>query len=173
MWLEKHHDDSGGIRIRFLKKHVKKPCVAHSDAIDLALCFGWIDSQVQKGDSDSWLHRFTPRGAKSIWSKRNIEHIARLTKEKRMRPAGLEEVKKAKKDGRWKQAYDPPSTMKIPEDFLKALSTNKKSAAFFATLNRVNLYAIAWRLQTAKKPETRAKRMNAILEMLKNNKTFH
>ncbi len=172
-WLEKNHAASEDVRIKFFKKHVKKPCVSHADAIDLALCFGWIDSRSETGDKDTWLHRFTPRGKKSIWSKRNIEHVARLTKEKRMRPSGLAEVEKAKKDGRWANAYDPPSTMNTPADFLKELKKNAKAEKFFGSLNKANLYAIGWRLQTAKKAETRAKRMTLILEMMKKSQKFH
>lgn len=124
-------------------------------------------------DETSWLQKFTPRGAKSIWSKRNREHIARLTKEKRMQPAGLQEVETAKRDGRWDSAYDSPKNMEVPADFLKELKKNKKAYEFFLGLNKANTYAIAWRLQTAKKRATREKRMTAILEMMRNGKKLH
>ena len=172
-WMKKNHANSDGVRIQFLKKHVKRPCVSHDDAIDLALCFGWIDSQSSAGDKDTWFHRFTPRKAKSIWSKRNIKHVERLTKARRMRPAGLAQFNLAKKDGRLTKAYDPPSTMNISEDFLKELKKSAKAEKFFLTLNKANRYAIGWRLQTAKKPETRAKRMKLILEMMKKGQKFH
>jgi uncharacterized protein YdeI (YjbR/CyaY-like superfamily) len=108
-----------------------------------------------------------------VWSKRNIEHVNRLIADGKMKPAGLKEVEAAKADGRWERAYDSPSAMQVPQDFLIELAKNKKARAFFETLNKANTYAIAWRLQTAKKPETRAKRMQAILAMLKRGEKFH
>ena len=172
-WLAKNHAKSSGVWIRFFKKASGKKGITYAEALDTALCYGWIDSQAAAHDDMSHKQRFTPRGKRSIWSKRNREHIARLIKEKRMTAAGLAEVKAAKKDGRWAEAYDSPANMKIPADFLKELDKNKKAKAFFATLNRTNTYAIAWRLQTAKKPETRERRMRAILEQLTAQKKFH
>lgn len=172
-WLDKNHSNSKGIWLRFFKKNSDVTSVTHDQALDEALCYGWIDGQLKKHDEQSWLHKFTPRRPRSIWSKRNIEHIERLTKAGKIKPAGLKEVEAAKKDGRWEQAYDSPGAMRVPEDFLKELSKNKKAKAFFETLNRANIYAIAWRLQTAKKPETRASRMKAIIEMLSKGKMFH
>jgi uncharacterized protein YdeI (YjbR/CyaY-like superfamily) len=172
-WLEKNHAKSDGIWIRLYKKDSGIPSINHAQALEEALCFGWIDGQGKSYDAASYLQKFTPRRARSIWSKRNIEHIARLDKAGKMRPAGWKEVEAAKADGRWERAYDSPANMVMPEDFLKQLSKNKKSVAFFDTLSKTNKYAIAWRLQTAKKTETREKRMKAILEMLRNGEKFH
>lgn len=172
-WLAKNHAASNGIWLRFFKKNSGVASVTYSEALDEALCFGWIDGRLDPYDEKSWLRRFTPRRPRSPWSKRNIEHVNRLTAAARMKPAGLKEVEAAKKDGRWEKAYDPQGTMELPADFLKALAKDKKAKAFFESLNRANHYAIAWRLQTAKKPETRARRMQAILAMLKRGEKFH
>ena len=172
-WLTRYHRKSSGIWIRFFKKDSDVPSVSYDEALDAALCYGWIDGQLAKHDERSWLRKFTPRKPKSVWSKRNVGHVQRLTREGRMKQAGLEEVERAKADGRWGKAYDSPSNMIVPEDFIKLLSKNRKAKAFFDTLNKTNKYSIAWRLQTAKKPETRDKRMNAIIEMLARGETFH
>ncbi len=172
-WLAAHHANSSGVRLRFFKKSSGVTSMTHAQALDEALCYGWIDGQLKSHDAMSWLHKFSPRRPKSIWSKRNQEHVARLTKAGKMQPAGLKEVNDAKADGRWGMAYDSPSKMTIPEDFLRALSKNKNAKKFFDTLNKANIYSITWRLQTAKKPETRDKRMKAILAMLAEGKKFH
>ncbi len=165
-WLSKNRRRAEGIWLRFYKKGSGVPSVTYEEALDGALCHGWIDGQLKAYDAKSWLRKFTQRRPKSPWSKRNIEHVRRLMKAGRMKPAGLKEAEAAKADGRWKKAYDPGSTMEIPPDFLERLSRNKKAKAFFDTLNRTNTYAIGWRLQTAKRPETREKRMKEILAML-------
>lgn len=157
-WLAKNHASSRGVWLRFFKKDSGVASVTHAEALDEALCYGWIDGQLKKYDETSWLRKFTPRRPKSIWSKRNRALVERLTKAGKIRPPGLKEVNAAKADGRWDKAYDFPSKMTMPEDFLKALSKNNKARIFFETLNKANTYAIAWRLQTAKKPETREKR---------------
>lgn len=173
-WLSKHHTDAEGIWLRLYKKDSAIKSVSRTDALDAALCYGWIDGQAKKDDDEqSWLQKFTPRRPQSLWSKRNREHIERLEKAGRMKPAGLLEVKKAKADGRWDKAYDSPSNMEMPDDFMKRLSKDKKALAFFNTLNKANRYAIGWRLQTAKRPETREKRMKSILEMLSKEEKFH
>lgn len=172
-WLSKHHEASKGVWLRFYKKASGKKSLTYAEALDVALCYGWIDGQSKKADEESWLQKFTPRRPKSIWSKRNREYIERLQKAGRMKPAGLQEVEKAKADGRWDQAYDSPANMEMPEDFLQKLSKDKSAQAFFNTLNKTNKYAIGWRLQTAKKPETREKRMKNILEMLSRGEKFH
>ncbi len=172
-WLEKNHAKSLGIWLRFFKKGSGVPSVTYAEALNEALCFGWIDSQLQTYDEISYLQKFTPRRAKSVWSKRNIEHVGRLVKEGRMQPAGKREMEAARTDGRWQLAYDSPGTMEVPKDFLSELSKNKKAKAFFEKLNRANTYAIAWRLQTAKKPEIRARRMKALLDMLARGKKLH
>jgi uncharacterized protein YdeI (YjbR/CyaY-like superfamily) len=172
-WLQKNHTVSNGVQLRLYKKATGIKSINYQEALDEALCFGWIDGQSNKYDEQSWLQKFTPRRKRSMWSKRNREHVARLNKAKLMMPAGIEEVKRAKKDGRWDQAYDSPKNMQIPEDFLNALKKDTSAYAYFMTLNKSNVYAIAWRLQTAKKPETRERRKNKILNMLRMGTAFH
>ncbi len=172
-WLEKNQTKYEGVWLRIYKKDSGKKTVTYAEALDDALCFGWIDGQKKTYDAESFLQKFTPRRAKSMWSKRNREHIARLTKEKRMTAAGKREVDLAKKDGRWEQAYDAPSDMVVPADFLTLLKKDKKAFEFFNTLNKTNTYAIVWRLQTAKKPETRARRAESLLTMLKAGRKLH
>jgi uncharacterized protein YdeI (YjbR/CyaY-like superfamily) len=172
-WLAKNHKVSSGIWMRLFKIKSEAPTITYAEALDVALCYGWIDGQKKSYDPESWLQKFTPRRPKSIWSKRNQEHVERLTKSGMMKAAGIKEVEAAKADGRWEQAYESSSNMIVPTDFLNELAKNKKAEAFFKTLNKTNIYSIVWRLQTAKKPETRNKRMKAILEMLKKGKKFH
>jgi uncharacterized protein YdeI (YjbR/CyaY-like superfamily) len=172
-WLTKHHAKPEGIWLRFFKKASAVKSITYAEALDEALCFGWIDGQAKPFDAESWVQRFTPRRSRSLWSKRNREHVARLIKEKRMTAAGLKEIERAKEDGRWEGAYDSPKNMQVPADFLRELKKDKKAYAFFQTLNKANTYAIAWRLQTAKKPETRERRMQALLEMLGLGKRLH
>jgi uncharacterized protein YdeI (YjbR/CyaY-like superfamily) len=172
-WLAANHRQSDGIWLRICKKDSSESSVAYAEALDEALCFGWIDGQKQSHDDSSWLQKFTPRRRQSGWSKINTQHAERLIQAKRMKPAGHTEIEAAKKDGRWKAAYDSQSKSTIPEDFLAALRKNKKAYAFFESLNKANLYAIAYRLQTAKKPETRQKRMEAILAMMAKGEAFH
>ncbi|MFA7419231.1 MAG: YdeI/OmpD-associated family protein [Melioribacteraceae bacterium] len=172
-WLLKNYADSNGAWLRLYKKNSDVKSINHDLALDEALCFGWIDGQAKSYDEQSYLQKFTPRRKGSIWSKRNTDNIERLIKERKMHPSGLAEVEKAKADGRWAKAYDSPANMQIPEDLLKELSQNPKALAFFNTLNKTNKYSIAWRLQTAKKTETRLKRMKAILEMLEESKKYH
>ncbi len=172
-WLAKNHAASKGIWLRLFKKNAGEKSITYDEALDEMLCYGWIDGQIQKYDEQSWIRKFTPRTAKSIWSKRNISHTERLINLGKMKASGLAEIEKAKADGRWEKAYDSPSDMKAPDDFLKALSKNKKAKAFFESLNKANKYAIGWRLQTAKKPETREKRMKIILEMMAKGERFH
>jgi uncharacterized protein YdeI (YjbR/CyaY-like superfamily) len=172
-WLAKHHKGSPGIWIRLFKIKSGVPTITYSEALDAALCYGWIDGQKKPYDTESWLQKFTPRRPKSIWSKRNREHIERLDKSGMMKAAGMKEVEAAKADGRWEQAYASPSNMVVPADLLAELAKNKKAEAFFKTLNKTNTYSIVWRLETAKKPETRNKRMKLILEMLKKGEKFH
>ena len=172
-WLAKHHNKVNGILLRFYKKESGKKSITYKEAVDEVLCYGWIDGRANKFDDESWIQKFTPRGARSIWSKKNTDNVERLTSLGKMRSPGLEEVEKAKADGRWAKAYDSPKDMQLPDDFMKALSKNKKAKAFFETLNKTNKYAIGWRLQTAKKPETKEKRIKAIVEMLSNQQKFH
>ena len=168
-----NHEKCDGIWLRLFKKDSGKATVTYAEALDQALCFGWIDGQVKSLDELSWVQKFTPRRTRSGWSKRNTELVERLAKAGLMMPAGLLAVEAAKADGRWHAAYDSPRNTKPPEDFLKALGKDKKAKAFFGTLNRANVYAIVYRLQTAKKPETRARRMEVILAMLGRGEKFH
>jgi uncharacterized protein YdeI (YjbR/CyaY-like superfamily) len=172
-WLAKHHARTSGVWLCIFKKGSGEATVTYAEALDEALCFGWIDSQGRPYDKSSYLQKFSPRKAASGWSKINTGHAKRLRNAGRMKPAGLAEIQAAKRDGRWKRAYDSPVNAKAPADFLKALANNKKAKAFFGTLEKRNSYAIIYRLQTAKKPETRAARMRAILEMLAKGKKFH
>jgi len=173
LWLAKNHARSDGIWLRFFKKSAATKSLARAEALDQALCFGWIDGQAKPFDQQSWLQKFTPRRPKSGWSKLNTQHVQRLLKSGEMTPAGMKAVEAAKADGRWAAAYDSPRNADPPIDFLKQLAKNKKAKAFFQTLNRANVYAIVYRLQTAKKPETRQKRMQAILAMLERGEKFH
>lgn len=172
-WLEKNHARSSGIWIRIAKKEAAKKSITYDEALDLALCYGWIDGQKKTYDEASWLQKFTPRRAKSIWSERNKEHARMLIRENRMTAAGRKEIEAAKKDGRWEAAYAGSRTMEVPSDFLAELKKDKKARAFFKTLNKANTYAIAWRLRTAKKPETREKRKQALLAMLARQEKLH
>jgi uncharacterized protein YdeI (YjbR/CyaY-like superfamily) len=171
-WLSKNHSKSSGLWIRFFKKGSGKKSVTYSEALDEALCYGWIDGPIRKLDALSWVHRFTPRRPKSLWSKRNREHVARLTKSRRMRAAGLRAVEAAKSDGRWQAAYDSPKTAKLPASFSKALSKNPEAKAFFSTLSRAERYSICFRLQTAKKRETKLRWQERILAMLSRGEKF-
>lgn len=173
VWLKKNHTKLPGIWIQFFKKSSGAKTITYAEALDEALCCGWIDSQKKSFDDKSYLQRFGPRKPKSIWSKINRLHVVRLIKEGRMTDAGLGPVTAAKADGRWEGAYDSPKNMEVPDDLLKALARHKKAEYFFKSLNKANVYAIAWRLQTAKKPETRKKRMDLILAMLKKGQKFH
>jgi uncharacterized protein YdeI (YjbR/CyaY-like superfamily) len=172
-WLSKNQSQSDGIWLRIHKKGSEEKSVSYAEALDEALCFGWIDAQKQTGDEHSWLQRFCPRRPNSKWSKKNTQHVERLITLGRMTSAGMREVDAAKSDGRWTAAYDSSRNMEVPTDFMEELSKNKKAQTFFGTLNRANIYAIIYRLQTAKRPETREKRMKEILEMLACGKRFH
>lgn len=172
-YLSKNHTNTEGVRLKLAKKGSGEVSVSHAEALETALMFGWIDGLAQSIDEKFWALKFTPRRPKSMWSKRNCEIVERLIKEKKMQPSGLAQVEAAKTDGRWDKAYDSPKNMVVPEDFLKELSKDKIAMDFFKTLNKTNTYAITWRLQTAKKPETRERRMKALLEMLSNKKKLH
>jgi len=172
-WLTNNHDKSNGVLLVFAKKNANNQTVSYAEALNVALCYGWIDGQKKSYDEQYWIQKFVPRQAKSIWSKKNIEHTERLIKEGKMQPAGLKAIEAAKANGTWEKAYDAQSKMTVPEDFLKALQKNKKANAFFKTLNRTNLFSIAFRLQTAKKEETRQKRIAKIIEMLEREEKFH
>jgi uncharacterized protein YdeI (YjbR/CyaY-like superfamily) len=165
-WLACHHANTDGIWVRFYKKASGVDTVSYAQALDVALCYGWIDGQTKRYDELSFLQKFTPRRKNSMWSKLNIEHVARLTEAGLMMPAGIAEVERAQADGRWQAAYDKPSEMAVPDYFLAELSKYPKAMAFYQTLNKTNTYAIAWRLQTAKTEETRKRRQDKIIATL-------
>ena len=172
-WLVKEHARATNLYLRIYKKSSGVVSVTYAEALDQALCFGWIDGQKLPLDAISWVQKFTPRRSKSGWSKRNIMHVDRLIQAGRMMPAGLKEVEAAKADGRWGAAYDSPANATVPPEFMKELARNTKAKQFFSTLNRANLYSIVYRLQTAKRPETKIKRMKLIIGMLARGEKFH
>lgn len=172
-WLENNHNQPQGIWLKHAKKLSGKESVSYQEALEEALCYGWIDSQKQAYDSDYFLQKFTPRGPKSIWSKINVAKVESLIKIGKIQPAGLAATDLAKQDGRWDAAYDSPSASKIPEDFQAALDKNPKAKQFFETLNKANVYAFYWRVQTAKKPETRKDRIEKIIDMLDRGEKLH
>jgi uncharacterized protein YdeI (YjbR/CyaY-like superfamily) len=172
-WLSKNSQVSIGVWLKISKKDSKEKTITYAEALEESLCYGWIDGQKKSLDEQAWLQKFCPRGPKSIWSKVNIAHIEILAKAGKMEPEGLKAVASAKADGRWKAAYDSPSKMTVPDDFINELSKNKKALEFYKTLNKANLFSIAFRLQTAKKPETRRKRVEVILDMLSKGQKFH
>jgi uncharacterized protein YdeI (YjbR/CyaY-like superfamily) len=172
-WLERNHASSKGIWLRIFKKDSGVQSITYPEALDQALCHGWIDGQKRGCDALSYLQKFTPRRPKSVWSRLNTNHVERLIKSDQMNAAGHKAVEAAKADGRWQAAYDSPSKAAPPEDFLKALDQDNAAKSFFATLNRTNIYSIVYRLQTAGNPALREKRMNAIVAMLARGETFH
>lgn len=172
-WLKKNHGKSAGLWLRLAKKDAESGSMSYAEALELALCYGWIDGQKKSEHDGYWLQRFTPRSARSIWSKINREKALALIASGQMQPAGLQEVERAKSDGRWQAAYDSARTAVIPEDLQQALAASPAAQAFFATLNAQNRYAILFRIQTAKKAETRAKRIAAFTQMLSEQKKLH
>lgn len=172
-WLENHHTQRDGIWLKFFKKKSGIPSMDYDQALDEALCFGWIDGQVKKFDENSWVQRFTPRRPRSNWSLKNTENIERLTKLGKMAPAGLKEVASAKADGRWQAAYAGQKTAKPPEDFLQALSESQDASEFFESLSRAERYAYYYRLQNAKSAETRENRIKLFITMLERGQTLH
>lgn len=172
-WLAKHYDQPQGIFIKFAKKASGIKSINYDQALEVALCYGWIDGISNSLDETYYLQKFTPRRPKSMWSKRNIGIVDRLTEEGRMQPAGIAAIEAAKADGRWEQAYDSPSNMTIPEDFQEALDSNPKAKAFYQTLNNTNTFAILWRIHTAKKPETRQRRIEKFIAMLSQEEKLH
>jgi uncharacterized protein YdeI (YjbR/CyaY-like superfamily) len=172
-WLRSHHDSAPGVWIRFARKGSGVASVTYMEALQEALRFGWIDGQARGVDERWYEQRFTPRRARSIWSKRNRGFAVALIEAGRMEPAGLREVERARADGRWDAAYDAPSTAEVPEDLQAALDAAPAAAAFFATLNSQNRYAILHRIQTARRPETRARRIATFVAMLGRGETLH
>jgi uncharacterized protein YdeI (YjbR/CyaY-like superfamily) len=172
-WLKKHHAQSDGIWLQIARKGADAPSVTYAEAVDIALCWGWIDGHKKGLDDQHFLQRFTPRRAKSIWSKINVDKVAALIEAGRMQPAGQAQVDAAKADGRWAGAYDGARTATVPDDLQAALDANPAAKAFFATVSATNRYAVLWRVQTAVRPETRAKRIALLVDMLAHGETIH
>ena len=171
-WLAKQHDKSAGVWMKLAKKATGIPSVTYVEAVEVALCYGWIDGQAGSFDEQYFLQKFTPRRPKSIWSKINVEKVERLIASGEMKPSGLKAVEAAKQDGRWDAAYSSPKNIVVPEDFQSALSKNKKAMTFFESLTGSKRYAFLFRIETAKKAETRMKRILQFVEMLEKGETF-
>jgi uncharacterized protein YdeI (YjbR/CyaY-like superfamily) len=172
-WLEQHHADSDGLWIKIAKAGTGIPSVNRAGALDVALCFGWIDGQAKPIDEIHYLQKFTPRRERSKWSKINVGKVAELIESGAMRPAGLAEIERAKGDGRWDAAYDSPRTSTVPPDLQAELDKDAEVKASFEGLSSSNRFAILYRLHDAKKPETRARRLEKFVEMLKRGETIH
>ena len=172
-WLARNHDKSSGIWARIAKKGGKLKSMTYDEALEIALCYGWIDALRRSHDESAYLQRYVPRRPKSLWSKVNREKAIALIERGEMKPPGLAEVERAKRDGRWDVAYDPPARAEVPEELDAALKKNRRAKDFFDTINRTNRYAVIWRLQTAKTPETRARRLAALVAMLEKGEKFH
>lgn len=172
-WLAKNHAASPGLWLKIAKQAAGVESVSYADALEIALCYGWIDSQKGRYDERFFLQKFTPRGSRSIWSKINREKALALIESGRMKPAGLQAIDAARESGQWEAAYDSALAAAIPADLQAELDRNPAARAFFATLRGTNRYAILFRLQTAKKPETRAKRMAEFLRMLAKGETIY
>ncbi len=172
-WLEKNHSNSSGVWLRLAKKDSGIQTVTRSESLDAALCYGWIDGQAKSEGQTYWLQKYTPRTKRSIWSKRNCEIVQRLIDSGEMQPAGLAEIERAKGDGRWDAAYDGPKNMTVPDDLEKELRRNKKARVFFESLDSRNRFAILFRIHTAKKAETRARRIGQFVNMLARGEKIH
>ena len=172
-WLSKGHDKSTGVWLKLAKKDSDIPSVTYEEALDVALCYGWIDGQKKGFDDKYWLQKFTPRGPRSIWSKINTEKVERLIASGEMKSAGLKVIELAKQDGRWGEAYASQKNIAIPDDFQAALDQNKNAKDFFATLKSAERYSFLFRIHHAKKPETRAKRIQQFVEMLERSEKIH
>jgi uncharacterized protein YdeI (YjbR/CyaY-like superfamily) len=172
-WLDRRHDTCTGLWLKLAKKGAPEPTVSYAEALDVALCYGWIDGQKRSLDEEYWLQRFTPRTARSKWSKINCAKVEALIATGALRPAGLRQVELAKADGRWDAAYAGQATATVPPDLQAALDTDAVAAAFFATLDSANRYAILYRIQEAKQPVTRARRIEKYVAMLHAHETLH
>lgn len=173
-WLGANHAKSEGVRLVLAKKGTTKPTrLSYAEAVEEALAHGWIDGQAKRRDEASWTQRFTPRRKRSVWSKRNTIIAERLISEKRMHSAGLAEVDRARSDGRWNVAYDGPATIEVPDDLAAALDAEPTAKAMFAILSSINRYAILYRIQGAKRPETRARRIDQFVSMLARGETVY
>jgi uncharacterized protein YdeI (YjbR/CyaY-like superfamily) len=172
-WLEKNNTKSDGLWVRLGKKGSGLKSITYAEALEVALCHGWIDALKLPENEKTWLQRFVPRRPKSLWSKINRDKAVSLIESGRMRAAGHAEIERAKSDGRWEAAYDPPSKATVPPELQKALDGNPKARAFFEKLDRINRFAIIWRVQTATTAETRQSRIETLVDMLEKGKTIH
>ncbi|MCA1723005.1 MAG: YdeI/OmpD-associated family protein [Thermomicrobia bacterium] len=172
-WLSEHHAESAGVWLKIAKKDAGIPSVSYLEAVESALCYGWIDGQKASFDARYWLQKFTPRRPKSLWSRINRDKATALIAVGRMQPAGLATVELAQRDGRWEAAYASQRTITIPDDFQNALNMNPTAREFFDTLNSINRYAVLLRIQAAKKPETRAARIAKFIAMLSSGEKIH
>ena len=172
-WLEEHHAEPDGIWLKIAKKGAPEPSVTYAEAVELSLCFGWIDGQRRALDATHFLQRFTPRRPRGRWSKINREKAEALIGAGRVRPAGMAEIEAAQEDGRWEAAYEGQRTAKVPADLQRELAANPAAAEFFAGLDSANRYAILYRLDEAKKPETRERRLRKFIAMLERGEKIH
>lgn len=172
-WLHANHPSVDAIWLQFAKKNSGAASITYAEALDVALCYGWIDGQAKPVDERHWLQRFGGRRVRSKWSKRNCQKALQLIEQGKMQPAGMRQVEAAKADGRWEAAYDSPRNSEVPPDLLAAFAGHPRAAAFFATIDSANRYAILYRLQDAKRPETRARRIAEFVAMLAEEKTIH
>ncbi len=172
-WLRKHHASSEGLWLQLAKKGADEPTITYPEAVEIALCWGWIDGQKKSLDGQHFLQRFTPRRPRSIWSKVNVEKATALIEASRMQAPGYAQIEAAKADGRWARAYDGARTATVPADLLAALEAEPRAKAFFATISAANRYAVLWRIQTAVKAETRARRIAQLVDMLARGETVH
>ena len=172
-WLAKNHRSSAGLWLRLAKKGSDLRSVTYGEALEIALCFGWIDGQKRGESEQAWLQRFLPRSARSVWSKINREKAMSLAASGRMKASGQEAIDTAKKNGRWEAAYDSPKSAKVPADFQAALNANPRANGFFRELDGANRYAILFRIQTVKKAETRSRKIREFIEMLEKRQRIH
>ena len=172
-WLHVNHATAAGAWLRLARKGAGLNSVTRDEALDAALCYGWIDGQAKSHDDESWLQKYTPRGSRSLWSKRNREKVERLIDSGLMQPAGLAAIEAARQDGRWQRAYDSPATASVPPDLRTALEQRPAAQEFFESLTGRNRFAILNRIQTAVKDETRARRILKFVEMLERGETIY
>ena len=172
-WLKQHHATADGLWLQIAKRGAHVPSITYPEAVEIALCWGWIDGQKQSLDDQHFLQRFTPRRARSVWSKINVDKVEALMAAGRMQAPGYAQIEAAKADGRWAQAYDGARTSAVPDDLLAALDAEPSAKAFFATVNAANRYAVLWRIQTAIKADTRARRIAQLVAMLARGETVH
>jgi uncharacterized protein YdeI (YjbR/CyaY-like superfamily) len=172
-WLDKNHRKSGGVWLRLARKGSPLRSINYREALEVALCYGWIDGQKKPESEQAWLQRFVARSAQSIWSKINREKALALIASGEMKASGLEAIENARKNGRWEAAYDSPAGATVPPDFQAALDANPRAVAFFNTLDRANRYALLWRIQTVKKASTRTRKIEQFIEMLERKEKIH